>query len=69
MSAVRNHPARVSGALGSAATAVAYALGADAGTVAAVGAVAGLLPAAVGWLNDNGGIRGVAQTLWRGSRS
>lgn len=66
MNAVRKHPARTSGVLGSTATTVAYALGADAGTVAAIGAVAGLLPLAVGWLRDNGGIRGAVLTLWRG---
>ncbi len=66
MTVVQEHPARTSGVVGSAVVTVAYALGADAGLIAAVGAVAGALPAVVGWLNDNGGIRGAARKLWQG---
>lgn len=64
-----DHPARLSGALGSAATAIAYAAGASPATIAAAGATAGLLPGTIGWLRDNGGIRGVTLTLWRGTRT
>lgn len=66
MSAVINHPARTSGVLGSVVVAVAYAAGADATTIATIGAAAGALPALVGWVIDQGGIRGVARAFWQG---
>lgn len=67
MTKLRRRPAEAAGAAGAAAVLLAVALGVDdAGTVAALGAVVGLLPAAVTTLVDAGGVRGAARRLWRG---
>lgn len=64
---IRKRPAEASGGLGSAATALAYAAGADTQTVAVVGIVAGLLPGAVSFVVDHGGLRGIARRLLNGN--
>lgn len=66
MSIAKKRPAETSGTLGAAAVAVAYAAGCSADTIAAVGVVAGLVPTAVSFVVDNGGVRGVARRLWAG---
>ena len=66
MSVVRRKPAETGGTLGAAAVAVAYAAGCSADTIAAVGIVAGLVPVAVTWVVDHGGVRGVARLVLDG---
>lgn len=65
---MRSRPAETVGTLGAIATGVAALAGGSVELVAVVGVVAGALPAAVTFLVSNGGIRGVARALWRGSR-
>lgn len=60
-------PAETAGGAGAFATLAAVAFGVtDPNTIAAIGVAAGLLPGAVTFLRTNGGLRGVARTLWRG---
>lgn len=61
-------PAETTAAGGGAIAVIAAALGADAQQVAAIAAVGGLLPAAVTWLVEHGGIRGLARRVWGGER-
>lgn len=61
-----SRPAETTGGLAGLATAVAALLGASVETVAIVGTVAGLLPAAVTLLVAHGGVRGVLRGLWAG---
>lgn len=63
---IRTRPAETTGVTAGLATAVAALAGASTTTVAIVGTIAGLLPAAVTLLVSNGGIRGVMRALWRG---
>lgn len=59
-------PAETAGGLFGAVTVIAAALGASVEVVAAVGAVAGLLPALVTSLVNHGGLRGLARSIWQG---
>jgi hypothetical protein len=61
-------PAETTAAGGGLVAVVAAFLGAPVEAVAAIAAVAGLLPGAVTWLVNHGGIRGVARALWVGRR-
>lgn len=63
---VQARPAETGGGLGAAATFTAYALGFSVETVAAVGVIAGLIPAAVSFVVDNGGVRGVLKLVLDG---
>jgi hypothetical protein len=65
---MRGKPAETGGGLGALAVAVAYAAGCSVDTVAAVGIAAGLVPVAVTWVVDHGGIRGALRSLWQGRR-
>lgn len=66
---MRTRPAETAGGLGAAATAVAALLGASTETVAAVGTLAGAVPAIVTAVVANGGVRGVARRVWFGRRA
>jgi hypothetical protein len=63
---LQGRPAETGGGLGAAATFVAYALGCSVETVAAVGVIAGLVPAAVTLWVDHGGLRGIVQLVLNG---
>ncbi|WP_210492278.1 hypothetical protein [Patulibacter sp. SYSU D01012] len=60
-------PAETSGVGGGVATILAYVLGASPEVIAALGVIAGALPAVVTWLVAHGGIRGTLRALWRGT--
>lgn len=59
-------PAEATGGAGASITALAFALGASTGVVAALGILAGMLPAAVTLLVANGGLVGVWRRLLHG---
>ena len=63
---MKSRPAETTGGLAGVACALAALLGADETTIAVVGTLAGLLPAAVTLLVAYGGVRGVLRALWRG---
>ena len=64
---MRGRPAESTAGVGSIALLIAVLLGVDdPNTVAVMGAVVGLIPAAVTLLVSGGGIRGVFTSLWRG---
>lgn len=63
---MKRRPAETTGGLVGVVTALAALLGADTQTVAILGTVAGLIPALVTLLVNNGGLRGVGRLLLRG---
>jgi hypothetical protein len=64
---VKGRPAETSSAAGSLALVLAVVLGVRSPTtLAAIGVVIGLIPAAVTLLVVHGGIRGVLRLIWRG---
>lgn len=66
MPSPRSRPAETAGGLGAVATAIALAVGLSTEWVGAIGITAGLVPAAVTYLVNHGGVRGVAASIWRG---
>lgn len=62
----RKRPAETTAAGGGIIAVLAASLGADAGTVAAIAAVFGVLPHLVTQVVAHGGIRGVCRALWSG---
>jgi hypothetical protein len=60
-------PAEATGGVGASITALALALGASGGVVAALGILSGLLPAAVTLLVANGGLKGAWKRLLNGA--
>lgn len=63
---MRRRPAETTGAAGGLIAVVAALVGLPVEVVAALAAVAGALPAAVTWVVERGGVRGVARLVWRG---
>lgn len=64
---MKGRPAESTAGVGAVALLIAYVLGVnDPQIVACLGAVLGLVPAAVTLLVANGGVRGVLRTVWRG---
>lgn len=66
---IKARPAETTGGTGGAITILAAALGADATTVAIIGAASSFAPAAVTWLVERGGLRGLYRRLVYGDRA
>lgn len=68
MSRVKQNPAEYGGGLGALVTAFMYAAGFSAGWITFAGIAAGLIPAAVTYVVNHGGIKGVLTALWQGPK-
>ncbi len=66
MNRVKQNPAEYGGGFGALVTALGYAAGFSAGWIAVAGIAAGLAPAAVTYVVNHGGIKGVLSALWNG---
>jgi hypothetical protein len=65
---IKARPAETTAGTGGIVTIAAAALGADATTITVLGAASAFAPAAVSWLVDHGGLRGVYRRVVYGDR-